>query len=270
MNLNFFRIMKKTSLFLIVAAIVTGNLAAQNPQAQSLRGDEMMKSEKQFSEQPVNNANAIINKERAGVTLLPNVINKDGSNIEQDVKNNAQYANYPHKTLNQKPNPEINSGRNFEPGTPKSSVTVKKTGKEDVATVTFKVIGDPVGNGYGFHMILDATATMFGEYIVFLYEPDLYDACEYKIPENANCVYTDPNNLNDLLNDEISIDIPAGIYDFAFFSFTPSFFGMQSIFCKIYCNGIKQSTLKYGMNNLGEYTYDIDDFFNDIEFKAGF
>ena len=135
----------------------------------------------------------------------------------------------------------------------KPSVSVKKSERDDVATVTFKVIGCPMcdyGYSDGFHMILDADAEMndfFYDYFRYEWEV-LYEACEYKIPQNAS---PDLNNPNGLVDNEVSINIPSGIYDFAFI--IPALNRNRLYMCRLVENG-------------NEYESLIDDF----EFKAGF
>jgi len=107
----------------------------------------------------------------------------------------------------------------------KPIVSIKKTSKNDVATITFKVIGEPFGEygiDVGFHLILDADAEMYNKRENGMYNDDvcaLYADCEYKIPENANCNFSETDYL---LDDEASIEIPGGIYDFMFIYIAPS------------------------------------------------
>ena len=76
------------------------------------------------------------------------------------------------------------------------------------------------GDGTGYQLLLDADANEYGSTIpaaagfIFAdcYVPEtLYDGFEYKIPENA-----DPtcNSQNIVVDGEVSITVPAGIYDY--------------------------------------------------------
>ncbi len=86
--------------------------------------------------------------------------------------------------------------------------------------------GDNWGDGSGYQMLLDADATAYGTVI-----PEtgalsmscsgndaIYAAFEYKIPENAdgNCA-----TQNIVINNSVSIEIPAGTYDWCITNPTP-------------------------------------------------
>jgi len=244
--------MKKKLIFLIVAGISFGYLTAQNSRIVS-NGKNEINSEKKFSELSVNKANAIINHERAGAKQeQPKVIFKDGKYLVEDGKTN-QYLkarDIKPETLTFKHVPEINSGLN-----PKPSLSIRKSEREDVATVTFRVIGNPLGEGMaGFHMILDADANIIEEYLGYDVDIDwygLYNDCEYKIPENASPDQSTPNGL---LDDEVSIEIPEGIYDVCV-NF-PAPWGNYFFETHFFVNGV---------NYMTEYSGFMDDF----EFKAG-
>ena len=73
-------------------------------------------------------------------------------------------------------NPVIKQERVFE-----TTLSVKKTDKNDVATVILKVIGDPFNDGTGVQMILDADAEMIDFFWDHYGDWDyIYDICEYK------------------------------------------------------------------------------------------
>ncbi|MBP5572919.1 MAG: choice-of-anchor J domain-containing protein [Bacteroidales bacterium] len=93
--------------------------------------------------------------------------------------------------------------------------------------VTVKLThGDNWGDGSGYQMLLDADATAFGVEIPTSgaltsgcsVSPTLYDVFEYKIPENA-----DPNcsTQNMVVNNTVTITIPAGTYDWCITNPTP-------------------------------------------------
>ena len=72
-------------------------------------------------------------------------------------------------------------------------------------------------NHTGYQMLLDADATAYGDIIPINgelcdeYVPEgLYDAFEYKFPKNAD---SNLNTSNIVLNNSVTIDIPAGTYD---------------------------------------------------------
>ena len=101
-----------------------------------------------------------------------------------------------------------------DPQPPTGAVTVKLTH------------GDNWGDGSGYQMLLDADATAFGNEIPTSGAltsscsgtAGLYDAFEYKIPENA-----DPNcsTSNMVVNNTVAITIPAGTYDWMITNPTP-------------------------------------------------
>jgi hypothetical protein len=110
-------------------------------------------------------------------------------------------------------------------------VTVKK---EDVpptppTTLTATVIltaGDVWSDGSGYQMLLDADGSAYGD--VFPAQGALtasgnvssaiYNAFEYKIPANAD---GNLNTSNIVFNTSVSIEIPAGTYDFCITNPTP-------------------------------------------------
>ncbi|MCL2682644.1 MAG: DUF2436 domain-containing protein [Bacteroidales bacterium] len=105
----------------------------------------------------------------------------------------------------------------------KVNLQQRKSRNTDVATVTLRVIGDPF-EGTGFQMVLDKNHVMAdkirnGEYYNENGLRDyfqIYDDCEFKIPENAT-----PFNLSTtILDSEGSVSIPGGIYDWAIFFIT--------------------------------------------------
>ena len=81
------------------------------------------------------------------------------------------------------------------------------------------VAGDVWGDGTGYQMLLDADANTFGSSISDNNGPltrsgvasnDVYAEFEYKIPVNAD---GHPNTENIVFNDNVTIEIPAGTYD---------------------------------------------------------
>lgn len=86
--------------------------------------------------------------------------------------------------------------------------------------------GDVWGDGSGYQMLLDADATAFGTIIPETggltasgdASPETYAEFEYKIPENADGAMTTQNIV---LNNSITILIPAGTYDYCITNPTP-------------------------------------------------
>ncbi len=86
--------------------------------------------------------------------------------------------------------------------------------------------GDNWQDGSGYQLLLDADATAFGNEIPTSgpmtsscsVPADLYDAFEYKIPEAADPVCTTSNVV---VNNSVSITIPAGTYDWCITNPTP-------------------------------------------------
>ena len=93
------------------------------------------------------------------------------------------------------------------------------------ATVTLTT-GDVWGDGSGYQMLLDADATAYGDIIPETggltssgnASDEVYAEFEYKIPANADGLL---NTSNIVLNNSVTISIPAGIYDFCITNPTP-------------------------------------------------
>jgi archaellum component FlaF (FlaF/FlaG flagellin family) len=103
----------------------------------------------------------------------------------------------------------------------KCSVSTKKSSKNDVATITLTVIGDPWGNGTGFQLLLDEDEIIvdnFWDWFLSGNMDQFYNHSEYKIPEDASSNLTNPKVI---LNGTGSVEIPGGVYDFVFFRPAP-------------------------------------------------
>lgn len=96
---------------------------------------------------------------------------------------------------------------------------------EGMARVTLTV-GSVWSDGTGYQMLLDADATAYGtvfssgDPLTLSGDADasVYEAFEYKIPKNADGAC---NTANVVLNNSISILIPAGVYDWCITNPTP-------------------------------------------------
>ena len=86
--------------------------------------------------------------------------------------------------------------------------------------------GDVWDDGSGYQMLLDSDANTFGSVIPFGsplsnsgdVPADVYAEFEYKIPENADGAL---NTQNIVFNNSVTIDIPAGTYDWCFTNPSP-------------------------------------------------
>ena len=190
-------------------------------------------------ERAAQRTNPYINKEETDFVLQNGVyLTAPADNRQKTLGRNGQHQHQTPKML---------------PKNMKVDYVTKKSGKSDVATITFEVIGNPMeqhGFTTGFHMILDADAEMYSVFWDYFWDAwdVLYDLSEYKIPENAS---PDLTNSNTLLDDIVSIEVPEGIYDFSFFLVPgPEFTRIYQ--CYLNMNGVLYFSL-------------IDDF----EFKAG-
>ena len=84
--------------------------------------------------------------------------------------------------------------------------------------------GDVWGDGSGYHLLLDPTATAYGTVIPLpgtpggisscaAITPNLYDIFTYRIPTNAIPSCSPSGNF--VFNNSVTIEIPAGVYDYA-------------------------------------------------------
>ena len=95
----------------------------------------------------------------------------------------------------------------------------------DMVMVTLTA-GDVWEDGTGYQMLLDADATAFGTIIpetggLTTYgdaDASMYAEFEYKIPENADGAL---NTVNMVMNNSVSIMMPAGVYDYCITNPTP-------------------------------------------------
>jgi len=96
---------------------------------------------------------------------------------------------------------------------------------EPYATIILRT-DDVWGDGSGYQMLIDADATTYGTIIPTSNglttsgdaDPSVYAEFEYKIPENADGAL---NTSNIVLDNQVSIQIPAGTYDFCITNPTP-------------------------------------------------
>ena len=111
-----------------------------------------------------------------------------------------------------------------------SSAELSWTGNADYYNIQYReyrpatvilTAGDIWGDGSGYQMLLDADATMYGnifdeegnEYLI-----SDYSDFEYSIPEGAQF---DPYDSHIVVNNSVSIQIPAGTYDWGIFNPSP-------------------------------------------------
>ena len=109
-----------------------------------------------------------------------------------------------------------------------SDLTIKARYRDPSATTATisLTVGDVWGDGSGYQMLLDADATAFGNEIPAEgpltqggdAPAGLYDAFEYKIPVNADGSTTTSNIV---INNTITIEVPAGTYDWCIANPTP-------------------------------------------------
>ena len=109
-----------------------------------------------------------------------------------------------------------------------SDITVKARYRDpNATTATISLTaGDVFSDGSGYQMLLDADATAFGNEIPAEgpltmggdAPAGLYDAFEYKIPVNADGSTTTSNIV---INNTITIEVPAGTYDWCIANPTP-------------------------------------------------
>ncbi len=114
--------------------------------------------------------------------------------------------------INSTPAPQVIKAANHAPEAGMAEVTLS--------------VGDVWGDGTGYQMLLDADATAYGTVIPETgglttsgdASAEVYAEFEYKIPENADGAMTTTNML---INSTVTIQIPAGIYDFCITNPTP-------------------------------------------------
>lgn len=118
----------------------------------------------------------------------------------------------------------------YEAGTPIYRDTTINTRYYDpnatTAVIVLNVPEDHWGDGSGYQMLIDADATAYGNQIpssgLVFYggnaPASVYNAFEYKIPENADGML---NTQNVVVRNRIAIEIPAGTYDWCIVNPTP-------------------------------------------------
>ena len=97
----------------------------------------------------------------------------------------------------------------------------RTTDAPTTATITLNVPDDVWGDGSGYQMVLDADATMYGN--VYDGDNDVYliadySDFEYLIPTNAEF---DPDATSIVFENSVTIQIPAGTYDWYIFNPSP-------------------------------------------------
>ncbi|MDR2058312.1 MAG: DUF2436 domain-containing protein [Dysgonamonadaceae bacterium] len=200
--------MKRLITLLVLAVILGLNVTAQNtkPNAriESVHGKETSLNQKGKLETPVNPL--LYERMQADKKNELSLIRKNGKIVLRDGENHAAGKQGIFRTKGTKKEP-VKRTPAYKIGHP----SVVKSTNEDAATITLKVIGDPWGDGTGFQALLDADHAI-DLYAISSFE-ELYDMCEYTIPEGASADLIDPVVV---LDDEVSIAVPEGLYDILF------------------------------------------------------
>ena len=248
--------MKKVLFFCIALIFMINGMQAQNSvtKLELVNGKNNVKSEIKSSDHSFLKANPDSKQ------IKPEFIQQDGKFIRSNPDKPKRY-----RSLSE----QMGVKHDPKPGY-KVEIIPQKSSKADVATITFEVVGSPLleyGIDCGFHMILDADAEMYTYFFDYFWDQWdlLYNMCEYKIPTNASPNLSNPNWL---LNDHASIDIPGGVYDFAFLIPYPD--GGRLFTCWILVDGwyyesfIDDFTFKAGY----EYKFKVD-YADEIVFDGG-
>jgi len=135
-----------------------------------------------------------------------------GKNLEQKI-DRAENEVKPANTQPQMIRTQRNTSFNYVPFTNQTPQRAPAAGMVNVTLTA----GDVWGDGTGYQLLLDATATLYGTTIPVtgvLAKCGVlanYNAFSHKIPTNADPVCTTSNIV---VNNSITIQIPAGTYDF--------------------------------------------------------
>ena len=238
--------MKRYFIFWVAVVLSVGYLTAQIPVIEKGNNDKRNSIIKESNlvnkpviEQGISEGNFIFQDDK--------IIVQDGTSFIQEEKTLKR-----DKALNlpERKSPEMLNAAKLPGKKSPPVVSVRKTDRDDV-TITLKVIGSPImeswGVDAGFHMLLDSSGELY-EY--FMYNADwgwnteIYDMSDYSIPENAD---PDPDEPIWVLDDEASIDIPAGVYDFVVFFIIPEYYMMASSTLAV--NGV------YYWSNVSSYQF---------------
>ncbi|MDR2057793.1 MAG: T9SS type A sorting domain-containing protein [Dysgonamonadaceae bacterium] len=200
--------MRRLVTLLVLAVILGLNIAAQNtkPNAriESVHGKEASLNQKGKLETPVNPL--LYERMQADKKNELSVIRENGKIVLRDGENHAAGKQGIFRAKESKKEP-VKRTPAYKIGHP----SVVKSTNEDAATITLKVIGDPWEDGTGFQALMDADHAI-DLYAISSFE-ELYDMCEYTIPEGASADVIDPVMV---LDDEVSIDVSEGLYDIIF------------------------------------------------------
>jgi len=135
------------------------------------------------------------------------------------------YVKDAYKTTTTKVAPKKQALKSNLPQPMQLKAVLKADVPDDMVKVTLTA-GDVWGDGTGYQMLLDADANTYGTIIPEsgpMARADVpastYAEFEYKIPENADGAM---NTSNIVINNSISIQIPAGVYDFCITNPTPN------------------------------------------------
>ncbi|MDR2057422.1 MAG: DUF2436 domain-containing protein [Dysgonamonadaceae bacterium] len=202
--------MRKRLITLLVLAVIWGlNVTAQNTKPntriESVHAKEASLNQKSKLETPFNPQ--FYERMQADRKNELSLIRKNGKTVLRPGENHAAGKRGIVRIRGSKKE-SVKRTLTYKIGHP----CVIKSTNEDAATITLKVIGDPWEDGTGFQALLDADHAIDPDAISFVDE-QLFDMCEYTIPEGASADLTEPVMV---LDDEISIAVPEGVYDIIF------------------------------------------------------
>ena len=252
--------MKKHNYILLAAVFASSILTAQNSRIVSIGNDETP-FEKKFSDNTPIKAPPYVMLEKPD--LFKQFNNQQKTAIKRDL---MQYDTQR-----------------------KNNVSVKKSSRDDVATVTLRVIGDPLSqynyeNG-GFQLLIDKERRLYDDYIEYLFNifnvyrwehfvfnPNkLYDNCKYTIPKEISFDIFNNSPSNTIIDGEESIDITEGFYNFVIVYFANDNFIQFALF-NHFGNRLNSALFDNFFFKAGyEYEFEIDESdvfgFDDIKFS---
>jgi len=188
--------MRKLALILVMAAFAGIALTAQNSRYETINGKQG-KCETSFPDNVKMKVNPDLEQERQ------NFVRQDGK-VERPNRNNQQ------ENLLVSMNQLLENPRKKEANSVKVNIEIKKSDRDDVATVILKVLSHD-----GYQLLLDQDHVWYENFWNGIYNANveaMYNDCEFTIPEDAGPDLFNPSVIS---HDAGSVDIPEGIYDFA-------------------------------------------------------